>query len=304
MRLVTVDIGGTWTRVAPIVTGRLGSVWRVETESADRRVFLERLGRGLEQALQEEPMAQGVAVSVTGPVDPASGRLFAPPNTGSALAGLELGAWLADRTGLPVMVDRDTNCALLGEVADGAAKGAANVVFATISTGVGGAVLLDGRLLRGRDGVGGELGHVVVDAHGPRCGCGRTGCLEAIASGPAIARAAGVASGREASFAAQGGERRAAEALRAASDAVASACVDWVNAFNPELIVIGGSVVRAHPDWLAVAARAVCEHALAPASQDCPVVRSQLGDEVALIGAARLFEGGRDSLRRAPLNDR
>lgn len=116
-------------------------------------------------------------MSVTGPVDPATGRLYSPPNTGDGLDDLALGDWLAAHTGLPARVDRDTNCALLGEVRAGAARDCRNVVFATFSTGVGGAVLLDGRLLRGRDGVAGEVGHTVVAGDGPLCGCGRRGCL-------------------------------------------------------------------------------------------------------------------------------
>ena len=125
-----------------------------------------------------------LGVSVTGPVDPATGRLFTPPNTDSNLAGLDLGADLARSTGLDVRVDRDTNVAALGEHAFGAARGVANFVYMTVSTGVGGAVMLDGRLLRGVDGVAGEIGHISVDRVGPSCGCGRRGCLEAIASGP------------------------------------------------------------------------------------------------------------------------
>lgn len=289
--LVVVDIGGTWSRAASYTSGRLGAVRRVPTSSDDGGLFGAELAALLETVLAGQPEARGVAVSVTGPVDPATGTLYSPPNTGPGLAGFPLGTWLTEQTGLPVRIDRDTNCALLGEAAAGAARGRRNVVFATLSTGVGGAVLLDGRLLRGRDGVGGELGHLMIDPEGPACGCGRRGCLEAVASGPAIARAGGHRSGEETSAAAASGDPGAIEALAYASRALSAACVDWANAFNPELIVIGGSVARAHPEWLDDATVAVRRWALRPASQSCPVVPAELGDDAGLLGAAQLFEG-------------
>ena len=246
-----------------------------------------------------------LGVSVTGPVDPATGRLFTPPNTDSNLAGLDLGADLARSTGLDVRVDRDTNVAALGEHAFGAARGVANFVYMTVSTGVGGAVMLDGRLLRGVDGVAGEIGHISVDRVGPSCGCGRRGCLEAIASGPAIARRAGdlaeeggplheiLASGRaltgkDVDECAAAGDIAARLVLESAARAVASACVDMANAFNPELIVIGGGVAIAHPQWISRACECVAREALVPANRAGIVVPAQLGDDVSLVGAAFL----------------
>ncbi|MBN9104592.1 MAG: ROK family protein [Propionibacteriaceae bacterium] len=288
--LIAIDIGGTWTRAAAITGDRLGAVHRAATRSDDRDAFLADLAGLVDAVRREESRPLGVAVSVTGPVDPATGRLYSPPNTGDGLDDLALGDWLAAHTGLPVRVDRDTNCALLGEVRAGAARDCRNVVFATFSTGVGGAVLLDGRLLRGRDGVAGEVGHTVVAGDGPLCGCGRRGCLEAVASGPAIALAGEQPNGQRVSVMAAAGDPVAQRALDRARRSVIAACVDWVNVFNPELVVLGGGVVQAHPDWLADAAGAVAREGLQPARRDCPVVPAVLGDEVALIGAAALFE--------------
>ena len=315
-----------------------------------------------------------IGVSVTGPVDPRTGKLFTPPNTGPVLAGLELGEALSRAACLEVRVDRDTNAAALGEHRCGSAHGTANFVFITVSTGVGGAVMLDGRLIRGADGVAGEIGHICVERGGPRCGCGRRGCVEAIASGPSIARRAEAelraAEGTEL-CAAEGAELRAAEgfaqtravtksvegstaaasvaarageavaapissqtssfssqassfssqtssplaerlrsgrpltgkdvdecaaagdphairALDAAAAAVAGMCVDMANVFNPERIVVGGSVAITHPDWIARASELVAREALVPANREGIVVPAELGDDVSLVGAAFL----------------
>lgn len=250
-----------------------------------------------------------LGVSVTGPVDPATGTLFSPPNTGPGLAGLPLQRLLRHQLGVTVLVDRDTNAALLAERAWGAATGCTDVVYVTVSTGVGGAVLLSGQLLRGVDGVAGEIGHVRVAPAGPMCGCRRRGCLEAVAAGPAISRAAAtravpgsrlfelrtsLAAGLGAEHvhaAAIAGDPIAADILELAGAAIVSAAVDLVNVFNPQLVVIGGSVAAAHPGWITAADAAVRGRALEPARGSARVVAAALGDDGGLLGAALLSRG-------------
>ena len=374
----TLDIGGTWIRAAVVTPAGeilVRSRRPLPTSEGGRAVVDTCL-----DALGEARMRIGchtlerIGVSVTGPVDPRTGKLFTPPNTGPVLAGLELGEALSRAACLEVRVDRDTNAAALGEHRCGSARGTANFVFITVSTGVGGAVMLDGRLIRGADGVAGEIGHICVERGGPRCGCGRRGCVEAIASGPSIARRAEAelraAEGTEL-CAAEGAELRAAEgfaqtravtksvegsaaaasvaarageavaapissqtssfssqassfssqtssplaerlrsgrpltgkdvdecaaagdphairALDAAAAAVAGMCVDMANVFNPERIVVGGSVAITHPDWIARASELVAREALVPANREGIVVPAELGDDVSLVGAAFL----------------
>jgi glucokinase len=236
-----------------------------------------------------------------------TGVLFRPPNTGPGLVGLRLGEGLSDALDLPVVVDRDTNAAVLAEQRYGAGRGATNLVYLTVSTGVGGAVILDNRLLRGAMGVAGELGHISVSPDGPVCGCGRNGCLEAIAAGPALGAAAeraldsGVPSqlrqhpnrpitGEAVAAAAEVGDQLSRTVLRQARAALASAAVDIVNIFNPERVVLGGSVILGNLDWVAEARRAVSERALEPARGCADVVVAELGDQGGLLGAALLFD--------------
>lgn len=373
----TLDIGGTWIRAAVVTPAGeilVRSRRPLPTSEGGRAVVDTCL-----DALGEARMRIGchalerIGVSVTGPVNPRTGKLFTPPNTGPVLAGLELGEALSRAACLEVRVDRDTNAAALGEHRCGSARGTANFVFITVSTGVGGAVMLDGRLIRGADGVAGEIGHICVERGGPRCGCGRRGCVEAIASGPSIARraeaelraaesaelravegtefraaegfaqtrgvtksvegsaaAASVAArageavaapissqassssqalsfssqtssplaerlrsgrpltGKDVDECAAAGDPHAIRALDAAAAAVAGMCVDMANVFNPERIVVGGSVAITHPDWIARASELVAREALVPANREGIVVPAELGDDVSLVGAAFL----------------
>ncbi|SDM26027.1 ROK family protein [Actinomyces ruminicola] len=309
------DIGGTWIRAARMnPEGEILARARRETPGgADPASVIDACVAALAEAgaLAEDAPVGRIGVSVTGPVDPRTGTLFTPPNTDANFDGLELGARLREATGLPVAVDKDTNAAALAEHAHGAARQVADFIYLTLSTGVGGAAMIDGRLLYGCTGTAGEIGHMSLDPAGPRCGCGRAGCLEAYASGPALARRAvefttdaegsplngplreHILAGREVTGAqvdrfAVLGDQAALRALDDARHALCSACVDLANVFSPRLIVVGGSVAAHHEDWLGDASRAIRASALAPSSTACTVVPAQLGDDVSLIGASLL----------------
>lgn len=309
------DIGGTWIRGARMSSNGeiLARALRETPGGTDPASVVDACVAALAEAgtLAEDAPVRRIGVSVTGPVDPGTGTLFTPPNTDANFAGLELGARLREATGLPVAVEKDTNAAALAEHAHGAARQVEDFVYLTLSTGVGGAVMLSGQLLYGCTGTAGEIGHMSLDPAGPRCGCGRAGCLEAYASGPALARraaefatdaegspangplreyirAGGEVTGAEVDHFAGLGDRAALRALDDARRALCSACVDLVNVFNPRLIVVGGSVAAHHADWLEDASRAIRTAALSPSSDACTVVPARLGDDVSLIGASLL----------------
>mgnify|MGYP001442042628 CR=1 FL=1 len=310
--VLAVDIGGTWTRVCWAGPTGLREVRREPTPGPAGESIVDVVVRlGHEVLASGVPAPALIGVSATGPVDIVSGRLFAPPNA-PGLSDVSLGEELAARLGLPVRVDRDTNAALLAESAVGAATDAPNAVYMTISTGVGGAVLLNGRLLRGADGVAGEIGHIVVVPGGPVCGCGRRGCLEAVASGSGLglagtelaqrdpgghlgrrladcaARGVGTLRGVDVAEAARAGDASALALLSRASAAVVSAVVDLVNVFNPEVVVLGGAITFANPEWAPMAEAAVRAQGLRPASKRAEVRLAHLGGSAELIGAALL----------------
>jgi glucokinase len=254
----------------------------------------------------------GIGISSPGPVDPARGIIVEPPNLGPGFRNVMIAQDLGGAQGLPAFLERDTNVAALGEHAFGAARGVDDFIYLTVSTGVGGAIVSGGRLLRGPDGLAGELGHVPVSMSGPRCGCGGVGHVEAYASGTALAKEAralvansgsaflldrsrriGGASQLSAKDVADGalaGDRACRDLMDRARRAVAVACVGYVNAFNPHRIVIGGSIAEAEGErMLAPIREAIAREAFEVMARNVRVVPAALGGDVSLAGAYPLL---------------
>jgi glucokinase len=194
--------------------------------------------------------------------------------------GFELGAHVG-------CVLNDANAAALGEAWIGGLVGTKAALMLTLGTGVGGGILLDGRLWTGATGAAGELGHVAVRPDGPRCGCGSTGCLEVYASGTAIAKAAGTPDAKEAEKRAREGDAKARAAFDAAADALGTVLAGLVNAFNPEAIAIGGGMAGTF-DLLAPRIEALLKaRTFKLAREGLRLVPSKLGKNAGLLGAAR-----------------
>ena len=246
-----------------------------------------------------------VGVGAPGPLDIAAGVVIAPPN----LPGWErvpLRQMLRDALSIPTYLDNDANAAALGEHRFGAGRGTRHMIYVTVSTGIGGGLILDGRLYHGASGVGGEVGHISVLPHGPLCGCGNRGCLEALASGTAIAREArervnrGVPTliaelaggdpqqitARLVAEAAQRGDPEAQTILHTAMDYLGIGMASLVNLFNPQMIVIGGGLSKLGETLFEPVRRAIRRHAFQAAAQDVQVVPARLGDQVGVLGAA------------------
>lgn len=223
---------------------------------------------------------------------------------------------MAERLALPVAVDNDANAAMLAEHHAGAAQGSAHAVMLTLGTGIGGAIVIGGRLLRGARGTAGELGHMTVDLDGPPCpgNCPNRGCLEAMASGAALARegerAAGqapdsalgrqVAAGRTITGVlvtelAHDGDAAAREAVARVGRNLGVGLAGIANALDPEVIVIGGGVVGAGELLLAPAREELAARALPPVAAAVRVEAARFGDEAGMLGAALLArEGAQD----------
>jgi glucokinase len=247
-----------------------------------------------------------VGISAPGPIDLRSGVILAPPNIGPGFVDVPFAGPIGEALGLPAVMERDTNVAAMGELAFGAARGVSHFLYLTVSTGIGGSIVADGRIFGGSGGYAGELGHVPVGGE-ESCGCGGVGHLEAVASGVGMARAgrAALAAGRSTFLATRAGivgsnelsakdvvEGAAAgdEGCRAiverARDAFAAAMVGFVNTFDPELIVVGGSLARGLGDRLLEPARRAVETiALRGPRDGVRIVEAALGDDVGLIGA-------------------
>jgi len=298
-------------------------VARVETETpkdegpaAVVRACREAVGEARDKAPGRlGAQVVGIGISSPGPVDPTRGMVVEPPNLGPAFRNVLLADDISkSQAGLPAFLERDTNVAALAEHAFGAARGIDDFIYLTVSTGVGGAVVSGGRLLTGPDGLAGELGHVPVSMSGPRCGCGGIGHVEAYASGTALARDAralvasnGSAflvdrarriggpnelSAKDVAEGALAGDRPCVELMDRARRAIATACVGYVNAFNPHRIVVGGSIAEADGERLLGPIRdAISREAFEVMARKVRVVSPALGADVSLAGAYPLVIG-------------
>lgn len=280
-----VDIGGTKIALALVR----------DTSVADRHQFATpRTGRGADlvaaiaEALHDLPEDGPVAVATTGMVD--EGRLSAlNPDTLPIENGFPLVDALGQAIGARPLLLNDAQAAAWGEYRFGAGRGSTNFAFMTVSTGIGAGIVVDGRLVVGRRGLAGHLGHVVSDPAGPPCGCGRRGCLETIASGTALARLGSVALGRAIGapdlFAlATRGDAVAEGVIRTAARHVAHALGDLAAVCDVERIALGGGVGLA-PGFLERVIESVGD---LPPTFRRELVRAKAGADAGLIGVAAL----------------
>ena len=297
--VLALDIGGT--KLAAGVVHADGEVasFLVEPSHAEEgpAPTLERLFDLGRKAVAESgvPWARigGVGIGCGGPLDPERGVLIAPPHL-PGWRDVPIGALAQRAFERPVTLENDATAAAAGEHAWGAGAGTRNMVYLTISTGVGGGVVIDGRLYRGAMGNGGELGHVTVDWHGRQCrGCGRRGCLEAYVSGTSIserAREAGLAAGTatQVAAAARAGDALAIAVWDETVEALACGLTSIVNLFEPQLVVLGGGVLRTGEQLLGPVREAVRGSAMGPAGRAAEIVASAFGDRVGVAGAAAI----------------
>jgi predicted NBD/HSP70 family sugar kinase len=246
------DIGGTKTLgVAVDEDGDVRASVRLQTVAGghDRLLTtaLATLSRLAEQAGVGPAEFAGIGVGVPGIVEPATGRVRNAINLGIDDVPVELGRHHTEATGSPVTVDNDVNAAALGTAAT--LPGPADLAYLSVGTGIAAGFVLDGRLRRGRRGLTGELGHIPIDASGPFCDCGQRGCLEAVASGPAIARRWTGGNGRPPAVAmadaAVAGDRAARRVLDDVAAHLALAVTLLALGVDPDLVVLGGGVAEA-----------------------------------------------------------
>jgi glucokinase len=249
----------------------------------------------------------GVGIGSPGPLDRERGLVITTPNLG--WHNFPLRDRVSGATGLNATLDNDANCATLGEWWIGAARGARNVVGMTIGTGIGGGLILDGKLYHGSSDVAGEIGHTSIDSTGRRCKCGNYGCLEAYASGPATAdRAREALAGGEDSLlvamvdgdlekltavnvydAAKQGDGVAQEIVRETARFIGTGLANLLNIFNPDVVVLAGGVAQAGDELFAPVRAEVRRRAFKPAVEACRIVPGTLQGTAGVVGAVATF---------------
>jgi glucokinase len=302
--VIGVDLGGT--KLAAGIVDRDGAVVR-QTVSPTVHSSQERLLADLERAIAEllGDDVRAVGVGVPSTIDQHAGRAVSSVNV--PLAGVDLRDSLASRFGVAVAIENDANAAALAEHRFGAGRGTRHMVMITLGTGIGGGLILDGHLYRGAVGAAAELGHITLDLDGARCQgfCPGRGHFEVLASGTAarvlaeqvaserpeggLARSATVGGALEAKLVSElaaAGDPDALEVMETIGSRLGVALADFVNIFNPEVIVIGGGFAQAGDLLFGPARRVIAERALSPARDIVRIVPAELGAQAGLVGAA------------------
>ncbi|HVB76989.1 MAG TPA: ROK family protein [Candidatus Nitrosotalea sp.] len=279
-----VDLGGTQIRIA--VAGSDGRVTRTDRTHTADLVTPERVvswAAARIRALVQRSSLDLVTVGAPGPIDQGRGVLVNPPNL-PGWHNVPLVEMVQRELGCRALIENDANLAAVGEHARGAGQGVQTMVYITWSTGVGGGLIINGRLWSGAHGSAGEIGHMIIDPAGPLDSCGQRGCLEAFCGGRALSRASGESA--DVLFAAAaGGDHDALRRVTAAAEKMGLALINLSNLFDPDLFVVGGGVTRS---WRLVAPvmRATLRASpfIRPARRP-GLRRARLGDDGGLVGA-------------------
>ena len=286
VRAVLTDVVGTvrWDRTEQMA---------VDDDPAGALSLAERLiDAALADVVVPREKILGLGAGFACPVD-RDGRGLHAENIMHGWVGVRPVEELAERTGLPVRIINDANAGVLAERLYGAARGCDDVLYLRLSCGIGAGAICDGRMLLGHRGIAGELGHVVVDRHGLQCRCGNRGCLETIASPPAIADLL-TRSWRRPVVSADlpdllhRGDRSAARAVEDAGEAVGQALATAVMLLNPRLIVVGGDLAAAGDTLLEPMRRTIARNTMHSHAESLTIVTSALGDSAGVRGAAAL----------------
>lgn len=317
--IVGVDLGGTNISVGllPVEGGEVLGLRSMPTESLRGAKFVvDRIVAMVEEAIAEVLAAHGaprsavagVGIGSPGPLDRATGTVIATPNLG--WRNFPLRDLIANAVHLPATLDNDANCATYGEWWLGAGRGTRTLVGFTLGTGIGGGIVLGGRIFHGCSDVAGEIGHMTIEANGRKCKCGNYGCLEQYASGPAIALRAveGIESGAETMLvemvngrleditaanvyeATVLGDPYASDVMKETAKFLGAGVASIINILNPEMIVIAGGVTRAGATLFDPLRAEVRRRAFKSAQECCSIVPAELPGTAGVVGAAGVFK--------------
>ncbi len=313
-----IDLGAT--KILSIVASPKGDVLAEDLRSTEGLdgpdAVIAHMKASLRQAMANGGVDKLAAVGVDapGPVDAARGIVTEPPNLPS-WRDVPLGPLFAKEFGIPCVLENDANASTLAEHRWGAGRGSLHMLFLTLSSGIGGGIVVGGKLYRGASGAAGEVGHMTINTRGPVCHCGRRGCLEMYASGLAIARRARLLAarypdsllaqlGREQPLTAKLVQQASEEGDDGADEVIAAAGYDLgvglaslINIFNPQVIVLGGSLTKMGDAYLGPARETAQHESFEQSWRAVKIVVGELGDRSAAVGAAAV---ALDMLRGRP----
>lgn len=305
--VIGVDLGGTKISTALCdLEGNIKAQFMLPTQaSAGEVVVLENIFTSIKTVLKDSSVdvndVKAIGVGSPGPLDAKEGIIVTTPNL--PFKNYKLTEKIENEFGVKTYLDNDANVAAIGEFILGAGKGTINMVYITVSTGIGGGAILDGKIYRGRTSNALEIGHMTVMPEGPICGCGNAGCLEALSSGTAIARRAkevllsnAVTSLRnydevtsyEVFKEYEAGDKIAVEIIERAMNYLGIGMANIITSFDPEMIVIGGGVAKAGDIVFESINKVVKRRNFKVMADSCKIVNAGLGNDAGVMGAVSL----------------
>lgn len=312
--VIGVDMGGT--KILSSVVNAAGNILatvKIPTQAKDETsIVIDRIADSIKEAFQKSDVSadtiRAIGIGAPGPLDPETGVVIFAPNLG--WKDVPLKTELEERIGIPTFVDNDVNIGTLGEHTYGAGRGIQNLVGIFVGTGIGGGIILNGELFHGASKTAGEIGHIIVQEGGPKCGCGNRGCLEALASRTAMTkqlRNAIIKKGKKSVIknltdgdleqirsgtlakALRSKDKLTLKIFKETTKYLGVGIGSIVNFLNPEMIVLGGGVVEAlDEDFIKAIRKASKKYALPDTLKGVQIVRAQLGDDAGVLGAAAL----------------
>jgi glucokinase len=312
--IIGVDIGGT-----KIAGGLVGDCGEIKSQLRTPMISDKGTAAGLGAVssaidavfghASERSQVRGIGICSPGPLDPKTGVVVNPPNL-PCWRNFPLAAEIAKMFGVPVKIDNDANGAALAEVRWGAGLGYCNVFYATIGTGIGTGIVFGGKIYHGRTGAAGEGGHMSIDYRGPRCGCGKPGCIEALASGPAIAKRAqamlatnprrvskilDLASGSIVDVTSEmvgqafiAGDPVAKEVLLETVELLSVWLGNVVDMLDPDVLIIGGGVAAMLCPLFEEIRDRLPKYCINSRCQEIPILRARYGADAGIAGGAAL----------------
>jgi glucokinase len=287
--IIGIDLGGTKIAAALATpSGRILTDVNIPTEAhKGKKQVIENIKKSVYALIRgQRTQISCIGIGVPGPILYDKGIVIEPPNL-PGWKRVNLKKILEKEFKVPVHVDNDANCAALAEAYFGAGKRARHFIYITISTGIGGGIIINRKIYRGATGSAGEFGHMVIDSRGFTCGCGNVGCFEALASGTAIKKRAGM-DAISVELAARQGDKKALRVIEETAHYLAIGIANLVNIFNPELVILGGGVSQMRELLLNPIRKEFKKYALTLPAKSVKIIRAKLRTEAGVLGAVAL----------------
>jgi len=309
--VLAIDLGGTKiiTAIISVKGQMIAKDYYPTLASEGPRAVIERIFSAIDRLLGlrniDPSQLHSISIAAAGAIDMEKGIITLSPNL-PGWSNISLRDIVKERYKVDTFLINDASAAVIGEHRLGAGKGTHNLIYITVSTGIGSGIIVDGKLYSGSSGAAGEIGHTTIDVNGPKCSCGNFGCWEMLGSGTAVAKEAvkRISRGERSSLiemvggkienitaetvgtAAQAGDSLASEVISRAATYLGISMVNLVNIFNPEMIIVGGGMAKMGDLLLNPARQVVRERAFQLSARAVRIVPTRLGDDAGVLGAA------------------